>query len=406
MIDRISGHFHSAGGPLFWLHMRTAFLTLFTLGIYRFWAKTRIRRYIWSATDAGGDAFEYTGTGLEKFLGFLVAIVILAIYLGIVQIGLAYFGIFVFAEPQTEAQMIMQVLGVYLSIFAVLPLIFFAQYRARRYRLSRTRWRGLRFGMDHAAWGYVLRALGHLLVTLLTLGLLLPRQTFYLEKFMTDRSWYGDAKFRQDGRWQALYPGMRHLFVGVGILIACVAGGAALGLPALAAAGSLIGTVWLLFGLLHYRVYSFNYLTRMKRLKDQIALDVTLTTGRVLGILVTGALAISGVVLMGAAMIGILFASLFGTSLFSTALDAQALEAQSPGTIMLASGLTVFLYVALIIVIGGVSLVMITQRIIAAAVNTITIDNASDLMLVRQREADRGADAEGFADALDLGGAI
>ena len=26
----------------------------------------------------GGDAFEYTGTGLEKFLGFLIALVILA----------------------------------------------------------------------------------------------------------------------------------------------------------------------------------------------------------------------------------------------------------------------------------------------------------------------------------------
>ena len=47
----------------------------------------------------------------------------------------------------------------YVTGLAVLPLIFFAQYRARRYMLSRTRWRGLRFAMDAAAVGYAWRAL-------------------------------------------------------------------------------------------------------------------------------------------------------------------------------------------------------------------------------------------------------
>ena len=40
----------------------------------------------------GGDAFEYTGTGLEKFLGFLIALVILAFYLGILQVVLTFVG--------------------------------------------------------------------------------------------------------------------------------------------------------------------------------------------------------------------------------------------------------------------------------------------------------------------------
>ena len=40
----------------------------------------------------GGDAFECTGTGLEKFLGFLIALVILAFYLGILQVVLTFVG--------------------------------------------------------------------------------------------------------------------------------------------------------------------------------------------------------------------------------------------------------------------------------------------------------------------------
>ena len=117
--------------PLFKLAFATSILTLITLGIYRFWAKTRIRKYIWSSASASSDAFEYTGTGLEKFLGFLVAIVILAIYLGVVQMILFFFGVTIFREPQTQTEVIAQLLAIYATMFAVVPLVFFAQYRAR-----------------------------------------------------------------------------------------------------------------------------------------------------------------------------------------------------------------------------------------------------------------------------------
>lgn len=61
--------------------LKTSLLTLVTLGIYRFWAKTRVRKYFWSSVVGEGDGFEYTGTGIEKILVFLVAVVVLAIYL-------------------------------------------------------------------------------------------------------------------------------------------------------------------------------------------------------------------------------------------------------------------------------------------------------------------------------------
>ena len=52
-------------------------LIIVTLGIYRFWAAARQRRYLWSRTEVIGDRLEWSGTGKEMFIGFLVVIVVL-----------------------------------------------------------------------------------------------------------------------------------------------------------------------------------------------------------------------------------------------------------------------------------------------------------------------------------------
>src|SRR5690606_16979791 len=52
-------------------------LTIVTLGIYRFWAKTRERHYLWSRTRFIDDTLEWTGTGKELFIGFLIAAVLI-----------------------------------------------------------------------------------------------------------------------------------------------------------------------------------------------------------------------------------------------------------------------------------------------------------------------------------------
>ena len=59
-------------------------LTIVTLGVYRFWAITRMRRYLWSRFVFLGERFEYTGTGGELFRGFLLAMLVLAA-LGLVR---------------------------------------------------------------------------------------------------------------------------------------------------------------------------------------------------------------------------------------------------------------------------------------------------------------------------------
>jgi Bacterial protein of unknown function (DUF898) len=61
---------------------RGAGLELITVGFYRFWLATDIRRHLWSNTAIDGDAAEYTGRGRELLIGFLFALAILVpIYL-------------------------------------------------------------------------------------------------------------------------------------------------------------------------------------------------------------------------------------------------------------------------------------------------------------------------------------
>ncbi|MEM8774958.1 MAG: DUF898 family protein [Pseudomonadota bacterium] len=398
---QLSGEYHGTAMPLFIIYFKVTVLTLFTLGIYRFWGKTRIRRYIWSATSGGDDSFEYTGTGLEKFLGFLVAVVLLAIYLGIVQMLLFYFGIVIFDEPQTDAEVLAQLAGIYITLVAAVPLIFFAQYRARRYKMSRTRWRGIRFGMEHGAWGYVLRAIFHITLTISTLGLLLPRQTFYLEKYMADRTWYGNAQFEQGGKWTGLYAGLTHVIMALAVMIL---GGfmAADSSPIFGTILIVLGYFWLLIGFVAYRIYAFNYMMKHKKLAGEVAFDSEAETGRVIGIVLGGSFIVTIVALIAGVFFALLAAAFGVLGAFS------GLEPLSATTQQGVMGITVMAiyYVALLLVIPGVSLVVITQRIIAHVVGAITVQNAAGLDAIRQRMADEGADAEGFADALDVGGAI
>src|SRR5215212_4229014 len=71
------GRFGGNERALWRLLVRGAVLLLVTLGIYRFWLATDVRRFLWSNTEIGGDGLEYIGTARELLLGFLIAIALL-----------------------------------------------------------------------------------------------------------------------------------------------------------------------------------------------------------------------------------------------------------------------------------------------------------------------------------------
>ena len=394
---RLYGFFSWEKSKLFWLVVWTGALTVVTLGIYRFWARTRLRRYIWSSIMPGGDSFEYTGTGLEKFLGFLIALVFLAVYLGLLQVVLSFVGFNLWgaisSEPNLPKDMLMQMVATYATGLAVMPLIFFAQYRARRYMLSRTRWRGLRFAMDAAALGYVWRALLYYGMSLVTLGALMPLATFRLEKYMTDRMWYGDAEFEQEGQWTALYPAMKHLFIAAAVLLLSgVVGYLAQSLNLFVITIS-VGYFWLFLGFVYYQVESFKYLTAHKLLDGQVRFTSEASAGQVIGIIVLGLVIISILTFV----LGLIFFVLF--NVFATG-------GGFTGSVLFGALAVVFGYLAFIVLLGAVVTVLISAPTLGHYVDTSSVENAKPLEQIRQRTGDHIADADGFADALDIGGAF
>ncbi|MGC6527265.1 MAG: hypothetical protein ACON45_04245 [Paracoccaceae bacterium] len=68
--------------------------------------------------------------------------------------------------------------------------------------------------------------------------------------------------------------------------------------------------------------------------------------------------------------------------------------------------ISVFGYFALLLILGALNLVWITQRVLAHYVTSAGLTSFAALDKIRQSEKSQLRDAEGFADALDVGGAI
>lgn len=134
---------------LYGIYLRHLTLMVLTLGWSRFWGRTRLRRYLWNHVSILGDRFEYRGRGIELFLGFVLVLVVLGLWAGLMWLLWE----FVFHETTLPGMGFFNLF--YLSVaFIGIPLAFVGQYAGLRYKLSRTRWRGIRCGMAGSAWSY------------------------------------------------------------------------------------------------------------------------------------------------------------------------------------------------------------------------------------------------------------
>src|SRR5271168_4976244 len=179
--------------PAYWrLRIKGAALVALTLGLYRFWFATDVRRYLWSSTEIAGDTLEYTGLATELLGGFLLAVAILVpLYTAIASIALALDT----AEAAISA-----------VAFVLLVLLGeFALYRARRYRLTRTVFRGVRFDQHGSAWRYALFALVWWTLIIVTLGLAYPFAQASLQRFKMRHTCYGDLPGEFAGSGSSLF---------------------------------------------------------------------------------------------------------------------------------------------------------------------------------------------------------
>ena len=192
-IRRLS--FHGSGGSLFGIHIVNVLLTFITLGIYYFWAKVRVRSYLLSQSEFEGDRFSYHGTGKELLIGWLKAMLVFGVPVGLLAN----------APELLEAGVKVRVVAGILVYFIVAVFVPIAMVGARRYRLSRTAWRGIRFSFRGRVWDFVKLFVGGTLLSFITLGLYTPFFATKRQGFMVSHSHFGNRKFDFDGRGRDLF---------------------------------------------------------------------------------------------------------------------------------------------------------------------------------------------------------
>lgn len=197
------------------MHLKFLALTLITLGIFQFWARTYARRFLWHRTRLLGDPFTYLGRPVELLLGFAVALVLIFGPIFAINVILV-----TRVVSELEPGWVMLFLGLTaIQAIGIPYLVFVGGYAARRYRLSRTAWRGIRGAQSGSAWMYGLYGYLGTLAAGLTFGWYYPWHRARLARVRIDRSWFGSQHFDCDIAGRDLVSAFAILWFGIGCSI-------------------------------------------------------------------------------------------------------------------------------------------------------------------------------------------
>jgi uncharacterized membrane protein YjgN (DUF898 family) len=174
-----------------------AVMTVATVGVYSFWGRTEIRKRLWSSVRFEGEPLVYHGTGLELFKGFLGAllIVLLPIFLLSTTLVIVY--------GQASSGWVLYQVALFAVVYPVLKAL--ATYRARRYRLGRTSWRGVRGSMSGSSGEFAFLSWATSLLYPLTLGWIAPWRALYIQRFLAADTMLGDRQLDMKGSTLSLY---------------------------------------------------------------------------------------------------------------------------------------------------------------------------------------------------------
>lgn len=383
-------------GDFFQLLLVNLILTVATLGIYRFWAKTKVRKFIWSNIRFMGDPLEYTGKATELLLGFLIVLAILF------PLGLIYNGIQFLVPPDNFYLHIGLEVLYYFVLFALIQVGF---YRAWRYRMSRTTWRGIRLGLDGSTWAFLKISIGWTVLTILTLGIAYPWMAIELWKYQITHTRVGTTitSFKGKGRdmlpsWLIVIAPIWAFVIGFGSYFLFFFDGAALTAAANGEPQSTKAVLGILFAPWVFVISGFAYvLTWVAWFWFNLDLTRYQISGMSLGAASIKSRLPFGRLLAFAALAICLFAipvGLFGM-LFTFELGTGGKELI---VILVAAMFATFILLPIAWTL------IFTFELVKQLFITATISNPEALEKVIQSAAEAQNTGEGLADALDIGG--
>lgn len=401
--------FSGETGAFFGLLVKGFLLQLVTLGIYRFWLTTDIRRFYWGHTTIGPDHLAYTGFGIELFKGFLIALAIIVP----IQAGAFFLAL---GLPSAE---------VFISAGVIIIFLFLGQYAvyaARRYRLTRTSFRGLRLRMTGSAWSYAVKGFGLSILAILTLGLAYPWVATVLERIKMRETFYGDAAgdfvgtpgtlMRRGLAVWALAVGIPALVIVTSALAVPFAAWERMGrdlaggqiapmgeaATAVAAIAGGLTTAVLVPVLLFPAFQAIVFRWRMEGMRiGGAGLSCTFTVGTAYKIYILGFLAIFAVM----TALSVVAAVVLGGAAAALWAGGAALGAEAAG--MAGIGLLVVAYVGVFGAYWIVKQVFIDLALYRARARSLAVVNLAALDAVTAHNVDASAMGDSLGDAVDFG---
>ena len=170
--------FTGTGGEYFVIWIVNIALTLVTLGIYSAWAKVRTLRWFYGHTLLDNQAFTYLATPIQILKGRLIAVAALVAY---------------YATSYFSPMLAMLLL---LALFVAMPWIVVSSLR---FNARMSAYRGLRFDftgkLGEATVIYILLPI----LILPTLGLILPYMAYRQVRYIAGNTVYGQTAARHEG---------------------------------------------------------------------------------------------------------------------------------------------------------------------------------------------------------------
>ena len=181
------------GSVLFAMRVLNLLLSLLTLGVYSFWGKAKVRRYVCGQAEFQGDWFVFHGTGRELLVGWLRALP-----------ALAFIFLFPYILPLVWQHKFSPWVAQLCALAAFLVLWPVARVGAYRYRLNRMSWRGIRFSYRGKAFRFLMASLLGGFLTVITLGIYAPFLQVRLRRLLFEKTYFGDGVFQFSGRGRHL----------------------------------------------------------------------------------------------------------------------------------------------------------------------------------------------------------
>lgn len=183
--------FRGSGGELFGIYIVNMILTAVTLGIYSFWARVKIQKFLYQNTYLLDENFDYHATGKELFVGFLKGLgVVIAAIVALMIVS------FILTSIIGETGALIATLLFYIGIIAAIPFLLVG---STRFHQARSSWRNLRFHFSGTPQALQKDFYVGLLLTVVTLGIYGPWFALKMRTFFTNHSNYGSEAFHFSG---------------------------------------------------------------------------------------------------------------------------------------------------------------------------------------------------------------